>query len=72
MDATDADGYVVYYNAGPEHKKDVGNTFQSTLTILNGSSANITVHVRAYQDLLGPPSTGLSVETSEGEKLCCK
>ena len=68
MDPTDADGYVVYYKTETEHQKDVGNTFQCALTMLNGNSANITVHVRAYQDLLGPPSTGLSVETSEGEK----
>ena len=66
INATDADGYVVYYEARTEYQKDVGNTTQYTLTELNVNSTTITV--RAYQDLLGPPSTILSVETVEGEK----
>ena len=66
VDATEADGYVVYYKARTEYQNDVGNTTQCKLTGLNVNSTNITV--RAYQDLLGPPSAILSVETVKGEK----
>ena len=66
MNATDADGYVVYYEARIKYQKDVDNTTQYTLTDLNFVRTNIIV--RAYQDLLGPPSSVLSVETVEGKK----
>ena len=53
----DADGYVVYYN-NQVKKVEGGDINQTTLYDLAlGARYNITV--RAYQDILGPPSTPL-------------
>ena len=68
MNATDADGYIIYYKAGTDCRKDVGNTTQYTLLIVEST----TFTVRAYQDLLGPNSYSLRVQTVEGEKHCSK
>ena len=66
MDATEADGYVVYTTNTTAI--DVGNTTQYTLSgVILKSTYNITV--RAYQDLLGPESDVIS-ETFEGENHC--
>ena len=75
MNATDADGYVIYFEQLPKAlcttnttAVDVGNTTQYTLrgVILKGS---YSITVRAYQDLLGPESDAIS-ETFEGENHC--
>ena len=53
----DADGYVVYYN-NQVKKVEGGDINQTTLYDLAlGARYNITV--RAYQDILGPPSIPL-------------
>ena len=66
VDATDADGYVVYTTHTTA--VDVGNTTQYTLSgVILKSTYSITV--RAYQDLLGPGS-GAIFETFEGENHC--
>ena len=77
VNATDADGYVVYIEQlsdvydDPLYSTnttavDVGNTTQYTLSeVIPECTYNITV--RAYQDLLGPESDVMS-ETIEGEK----
>ena len=59
MNATEADGYVVYSTQLPQSTNttavDVGNVTQYTLGgLVPGNTYNITV--RAYQDLLGPES----------------
>ena len=52
----DADGYVVYYNN--QVKKVVGgDVTEAVLELISGIRYTITV--RAYQDILGPPSTPL-------------
>ena len=70
VNATDADGYVVYSTAQSTNTTavDVGNVTQYTLGgLVPGNTYNITV--RAYQDLLGPESSNLSLETPVG-KFC--
>ena len=54
-DTSDADGYVVYYN--DTAKLVVGGDVKETTLdgLIPGTSYSITV--RAYQDILGPPST---------------
>ena len=54
-DTSDADGYVVYYNGTA--KLVVGGDMKETTLdgLIPGTSYSITV--RAYQDILGPPST---------------
>ena len=63
---SDADGYVVYYN-GTAKLVEGGDMKEATLDGLTpGTSYSITV--RAYQDILGPPSMPLkyTMNSSEG------
>ena len=63
-DTSDVDGYVVYYN---DTAKLVvgGDVKEATLDgLIPGTSYSITV--RAYQDILGPPSTPLIATTDDG------
>ena len=67
-DTSDADGYVVYYN-GTAKLVVGGDVKETTLDgLIPGTSYSITV--RAYQDILGPPSTPLikiyTIESSGG------
>lgn len=57
VNASDADGYVVYRNTstGLTSGVDVGNVTQHTLTGLFPQQT-YTISVRPYQDLLGPGS----------------
>ena len=64
VNATDADGYVVYYNAS--NKVDIGNKREHTITSLQPNINYITM-VRAYQDLLGPASGPLIIKTQASE-----
>ena len=71
VNATDANGYVVYFEqflSNTTASVDVGNTTQCTLSgVISGCTYSVTV--RAYQDLLGPGSDAIS-ETFEGENHC--
>ena len=74
MNATEADGYVVYSTQLPQSTNttavDVGNVTQYTLGgLVPGNTYNITV--RAYQDLLGPESDGIQLNISAGKKIIC-
>ena len=64
VDTHDADGYIVYYNGTA--KVVVGGDVKETILdgLIPGTSYSITV--RAYQDILGPPSTSLSAATDDG------
>ena len=69
VNASDADGYVVYYNVSTESTSamDVGSVTQYTLGGLAlGYAYNITV--RAYQDLLGPISSIVAPLIFPGKK----
>ena len=58
-DTNDADGYVVYYNNNVS-KVEGGDVKETTLDgLIPVTSYSITV--RAYQDILGPPSIPLNV-----------
>ena len=60
-DASDADGYVVYYN-GTAKLVVGGDVKETTLDgLILGTSYSIMV--RAYQDILGPASTILYATT---------
>ena len=63
-DTSDADGYVVYYNGTA---KLVGGDMKETTLdgLIPGTSYSITV--RAYQDILGPPSAILNTATDNGK-----
>ena len=63
-DTSDADGYVVYYN---DIAKLVGEGDVKETT-LNGliPGTSYSIRVRAYQDILGPPSTTLNAATVNG------
>ena len=63
-DTSDADGYVVYCNGTA--KIVVGGVMKETT--LDGliPGTNYTITVRAYQDILGPPSTTLNGATDDG------
>ena len=59
---SDADGYVVYYNGTA--KLVVGGDMKETT--LDGLIPGIySITVRAYQDILGPPSTTLNAATGK-------
>ena len=69
-DTSDADGYVVYYDV--EYYDDtaklvVGGDMKQTKIdgLIPDESYSITV--RAYQDILGPPSTTLDTATDDGK-----
>ena len=60
---SDADGYVVYYN-GTAKLVGGGAMNKTTLEgLIPGISYSITV--RAYQDILGPPSTPFNAATGK-------
>ena len=64
-DTSDADGYVVYYN-GTAKLVVGGDVKETTLNgLVPGTSYSITV--RAYQYILGPPSTPLNAATDDGK-----
>ena len=68
MDATEADGYVVYSTQLPQSTRavDVGNVTQYTLGgLVPGNTYNITM--RAYQDLLGPEGDCIKIVISNGK-----
>ena len=66
---SDADGYVVYYNGTA--KLVEGDMKETTLDgLIPGTSYSITV--RAYQDILGPPSTTLNTATDDGKLDLCQ
>ena len=67
---SDADGYVVYYN-GTAKLVEGGDMKGTTLDgLIPGTSYSITV--RAYQDILGPPSTTLDTITDDGKLDLCQ
>ena len=64
-DTSDADGYVVYYN-GTAKLVEGGDIKEAMLDgLIPGTSYSITV--RAYQDILGPPSITLNTATDNGK-----
>ena len=64
-DTSDVDGYVVYYNGTA--KLVVGGDMRETTLDGLMSGTNYSITVRAYQDILGPPSTPLYVTTDDGK-----
>ena len=67
---SDADGYVVYYN-GTANLVEGGDMKETTLDgIIPGTSYSITV--RAYQNILGPPSITLNTATDDGKLDLCQ
>ena len=67
---SDADGYVVYYN-GTAKLVEGGGMKETTLEgLIPGTSYSITV--RAYQDILGPPSITLNTATDDGKLDLCQ
>ena len=66
-DTSDADGYVVYYSGTA--KQVVGGDMKETTLdgLIPGTTYSITV--RAYQDILGPPSTSTTATTDDGKKM---
>ena len=60
-DTNDADGYVVYYNNSVKNVEggDIKNM------ALNGlmPGTSYSIKIRAYQDIIGPPSKALNVVT---------
>ena len=63
-DTSDADGYVVYCN-GTAKLVVGGDVKETTLAgLIPGTSYSITL--RAYQDILGPPSTTRIATTDDG------
>ena len=72
---SDADGYVVYYDV--EYYDDTaklvvgGDTKQTKIDgLIPDTSYSITV--RAYQDILGPPSITLDTATDDGKLDLCQ
>ena len=64
-DTSDADGYVVYHN-GTAKLVEGGDMKETTLDgLIPGTSYSVTV--RAYQDILGPPSTTLNAVTGKAQ-----
>ena len=64
VDATDADGYVVYYGSS---SVDVGNVNEYTITEDIQPDTEYTISVRAYQDFLGAASKTTTVTTQPSE-----
>ena len=63
-DTADVDGYVVYVSNSTAHNVvSSENTSITVYGLMPGTSYSITV--RAYQDILGPPSTPLIVTLTE-------
>ena len=67
-DTSDADGYVVYVNDSAIHNVIGGARNSVTLHGLI-PGANYSVIVRAYQDILGPPSIPLFITSDDGKTL---
>ena len=69
-DTNDADGYVVYYNNNVS--KVEGDVKETTLDeLIPGISYSITV--RAYQDILGPPSIPINLTIANYDiSITCK
>ena len=70
LDSSDADGYVVNVTSDTDTVQttvQVEGSSNSTIT-LNGLSVETTynITVRAYQQLLGPASSTISVQTLPG------
>ena len=64
---SDADGYVVHVNDSTVHNVIGNNNTSVTLDgLIPGTSYSITV--RAYQDILGPPSNAVSRTTDKCSK----
>ena len=59
-DTSDADGYVVYVNDSTVHNIIGSNNTSVTLDRLIPGT-NYSIRVRAYQDILGPPSAPLTL-----------
>ena len=66
-DTTDADGYIVYVNDSDTHKV-VGGARNSVTILGLIPGTNNSIIVRAYQDILGPPSTPLIVTSDNDGK----
>ena len=72
-DPSDADGYIVNVTSDTDtvqQTQQVEGDSQNTITLeglRNGTTFNITI--RAYQDLLGPASSPIIVQTFDGEFL---
>ena len=67
LDSSDADGYVVNVTSDTDTVQTVQVEGSSNNTItLNGlrELTNYSITVRAYQQLLGPASSAISVQTS--------
>ena len=62
---SDANGYVVYYN-GTAKPVLGGNMKKATLVGLIPAT-DYLITVRAYQDILGPPSALLYITTDDGK-----
>ena len=70
FDSFDADGYVVNVTSGTDTVQTVqleGNSNNSiTLSVGPSEGATYNITVRAYQQLLGPASSTISVQTLPG------
>ena len=73
LDSSDADGYVVNVTSGTDTVQTVQVEGSSNNIItLNGlrGGTNYNITVRAYQQLLGPASSAISVQTVLGNYYC--
>ena len=68
LDSSDADGYVVNVTSDTDTVQTVQVEGSSNTITLNGLRVEITynITVRAYQQLLGPASNAISVQTLSG------
>ena len=67
-DISDADGYIVYVNDSTIYNVIGGaNTSVTLHGLIPG--ANDSIIVRAYQDILGPPSIPLFITSDDGKTL---
>ena len=66
---SDVDGYVVIASSVNDYRIGLVNTSDVTTTTLSGLLAGTTynITVRAYQDILGPPSDVLVITTLDGK-----
>ena len=70
MSVSGANGYVVYVNDMVHSVIGSTNTSNTVNDLIPGTSYSITV--RAYQDILGPPSTTLNTATDDGKLDLCQ
>ena len=68
-DVSDVDGFVVNASSDNDYRIGLVNTSDVTTTTLSGLLPETTykITVRAYQDILGPPSDVLVIPTLDGE-----